>query len=179
MTLDTTFGEGIAPPSHAPWTLEVLGVPACAFHVFGTPGPQGSKNARAIYAGKGADRAFTGRVAMHESSKKVAPWREAVKWQGRAAYGTQPLLEGPLVVDMVFTLLRPQSAPKRVRARPAKLPDLDKLMRATGDALTGIVYTDDSRIIGARRLEKVYANDIDPDALALPGAIIRVWQVSL
>jgi Holliday junction resolvase RusA-like endonuclease len=42
-------------------------------------------------------------------------------------------------------------------------PDLDKLIRAVGDSLTGTVITDDSRIvrISARKL---YAEGIEPGA---------------
>ena len=46
-----------------------------AFDVFGLPGPQGSKR----FVG----RTKTGRGLMVESSAKVKPWREAVKWAAR------------------------------------------------------------------------------------------------
>jgi Holliday junction resolvase RusA-like endonuclease len=47
------------------------------------------------------------------------------------------------------------------------MPDVDKLLRAVCDSLSGIIYVDDSRIIRATA-QKVYADDRGP------GASIRV-----
>lgn len=157
-------------PQETPWSLATLGAPAVSFIAYGIPGPQGSKTSGVSKQGV---------RFMKESSAKVKPWRSAVLAAALDATSSpewEPL-DGPLVVDMVFTLPRPQSAPKTKRAWASKMPDVDKLMRSTGDALTGVVIKDDSRIVGARRLAKFYANDVDPDALRAPGAVVRVWQV--
>jgi crossover junction endodeoxyribonuclease RusA len=133
--------------------------------VYGVPGPQGSK--RHVGGGR-----------MIESSKKVAPWREAVKWAvtvWRASNLARPL-EGPLAVTVVFSLPRPKSAPKRTRAFPAKKPDIDKLVRSTFDALTdGGAWIDDGQVI-ALTARKVYVGDID--ALDAPGAAISVERAA-
>ncbi len=152
----------------SPWTLERLGAPAYAIVVAGIPGPQGSKR-------------HLGRGILVESSKKVRPWREAVvKAVEEAREGTSwATLDLPVVMDLVFTMPRPQSAPKRRRALPDRRPDVDKLTRSTLDALvTARVMHEDSRVVAFRRLEKLYANDLeDSDALSHPGAVIRVWGV--
>lgn len=143
--------------------------------VYGLPGPQGSKSPKG--------RRRNGSVILVESSKKVKPWRAAV---AAAAELVRPavLLDGPLVADMVFSLPRPKghfgtgrnsgilrpSAP----LRPHVPPDLSKLERSTEDALTGIIWTDDSRVVEYGRSAKLYAGDDDPDALEAPGAVIRV-----
>jgi Holliday junction resolvase RusA-like endonuclease len=136
-----------------------------AFTVHGTPGPQGSKKV----VGKTKD----GRAILGESSKKVLPWREAVK---AAVPDGVPCLDGPLAVAMVFTLRRPSSAPKR-EIVPSKYPDLSKLIRSTEDAITDAgLWADDARV--ARYLEpaKVWPG-YDREALASPGAVIAAVQI--
>jgi len=153
--------------------------------VRGTPAPQGSKR-------------HVGNGVMLESSKKLRPWRDAVRGDAAAAcagvmanrYGGrhpwQPL-DGPLEVEMVFSFLRPAGHygtgrnAHLVRAaapdRPAGTPDLSKLARATEDALTDAgVWRDDARVVEYRRLAKVYAGDLDdPDALECSGVVIRIY----
>ncbi len=135
----------------------------CYFHVHGLPAPQGSKR-------------HVGRGVMIESSKRVAPWREAVKWAAietmRAQRITRPL-DGPLSVRMVFALPRPASAP-RSRRHPDRKPDLDKLLRSTMDALTDAgLIADDARVVEFTRLAKVYAFD-GPGGVDFVGAVIHV-----
>lgn len=175
-------------PTESPWTLAALGDPILMFAVHGTPAPQGSKNGRAIYKGKGANRQFTGKVAMQESSKKVKPWRRHVAQVAAEAAGFpddwMPLTM-PLVLDMVFTMPRPKSFPandptgRRAHGKPTVYPDVSKLVRSTEDAMTKIVWRDDAQVIAYRRCEKVYVGDPDPDALRKPGAVIRVWNASV
>ena len=125
---------------------------------YGLPGPQGSKR----FLGKRG-----GRGIMVESSKKVAPWREAVKW---AAIKAGQKITGPVSVVMVFTLPRPKSASKRKPMVPSTRPDLSKLIRSTEDALTGVLWRDDARIV-CQLVRKVYAED------GRTGAQITVWTL--
>lgn len=118
--------------------------------VYGIPGPQGSKR----YVGTSK----AGRGLMVESSAKVKPWREAVKWAAReamAAAGMTAPMDGPLRVRMTFTLPKPKSAPKARVTFPDRKPDGSKLQRSTEDALTDAgVWADDARVvewIGAKR----------------------------
>jgi Holliday junction resolvase RusA-like endonuclease len=55
-------------------------------------------------------------------------------------------VEGGLVVKIDFALQRPKSLPKKVTYH-TKRPDLDNLAKAIKDAMTGIVYRDDSQIV--------------------------------
>jgi len=135
--------------------------------VYGIPGAQGSKK-------------FVGMVGGHgmlvESSKKVAPWRQDVKEACLKA--GRPHTAGPVVMEMVFTLPKPKSAPKRRRIFASKTPDVSKLARSTEDALTQVgFYEDDARIIEYRRLAKVYPNE-DRDSLESPGVRIKIWPVA-
>lgn len=133
--------------------------------VYGTPAPQGSKR-------------HIGRGVMVESSKKVKPWREDVRAAALAAKpaGWRPL-DGPLAAQMVFTLRKPTSAPKRRRTWPDRYPDISKLIRSTEDALTSAgIWADDARVVRYHETAKVYPLE-DADALEAPGAVIRVWRI--
>ena len=124
---------------------------------------------------------------MIESSKAVKPWREAVKWaaleactRGRPCEEWQPnhgngCVSGAVQVEMTFTMRRPKSA--RKGSRPSTRPDLSKLVRSTEDALTDAgTWEDDARIVECLA-RKVYPGD-HPDALDVPGVVIRVRGVS-
>jgi Holliday junction resolvase RusA-like endonuclease len=150
--------------------------PLITIRVLGTPGPQGSK--RHVGGGR-----------MVESSKKVAPWRDAVRADAVEAAHECGLatLDQPLVVDMVFTTVRPASHYRAGRnahllrdtapARPSGMPDLSKLARSTEDALTMAgIWRDDARVVEYGRLAKVYAGE-DVDALDCPGAVIRIYAL--
>jgi Holliday junction resolvase RusA-like endonuclease len=164
-----------APEPHL--ITDVHNLPAISITVYGQPAPQGSKR-------------HVGNGVMIESSKKVKPWRADVKAAATTAVDMLPgwaPLDGPLSVSMVFTTLRPKghygtgrnagivkaSAP----SRPATIPDLSKLVRSTEDALTGLVWADDARVVEYRRLGKHYASSDDVDVLDVSGCVIRVWRL--
>ena|ERR1700748_557707 len=146
-----------------------------SFRVIGIPAPQGSKS----FMGVGAN----GRAKMVESSKKVGPWRDAVRTtthQFMTNAGLAPF-ECPLFLLVTFYLPRPKSAPKRV-IWPAKYPDLSKLVRSTedgmtdrppdkkGNKLTG-AWADDALIVRCMA-NKEFATADDPT-----GAVITVVPV--
>ncbi|MGI5485187.1 RusA family crossover junction endodeoxyribonuclease [Microtetraspora malaysiensis] len=163
-----------------------FGAPLITIVVEGAiPGPQGSKKARPIYKGRGADRTFTGRTVVEESSKKVKPWRQAVQVAATEASILATVardliewepLDGPLVAEFCFSLPRGKTVK---RAHPTTYPDLSKLIRSTEDALTAAaIYADDARIVRYHDPRKVYVGADDPDALSQPGAVIRIWELA-
>jgi Holliday junction resolvase RusA-like endonuclease len=126
--------------------------------VIGVALPQGSKS---------AFKTKTGRVVVTDGKKSgsLREWRAAVGACARlwlSQHGMPAPLDGPVKLSVTFFMPRPKSAPKRV-TRPATKPDLDKLVRAVGDALTGIAYTEDSRIVELRAT-KEFAVDASPRA---------------
>ncbi|MEV0151556.1 MULTISPECIES: RusA family crossover junction endodeoxyribonuclease [unclassified Nonomuraea] len=149
--------------------------------VYGVPAPQGSKKANPIYRGsaKNGTRSFTGRVTLTEMSKKVAPWREAVRDAVRDAIGLQSahalwegVLAGPVEVRVTFALPRGKSVR---RPWPITTPDLDKVVRATMDGITmGGAWADDKLAVRITT-DKVYAGT--PGALERPGAVIDLWAL--
>lgn len=119
------------------------------FHVIGTPKPQGSK--KAFMAG--------GAARMRESAgEPLKDWRRAVgeaAQEARQNAGLDPL-DGPVAVGLEFLLAKPKTA-KAWKVWADRMPDIDKLARATLDGLTaGQVFTDDSRVV-ALHTTKRYA----------------------
>lgn len=152
--------------------------------VNGRPAPQGSKK----YAGHRRNSA-SGRVSavLVEQSKRVKPWRDLVTAAAQQArvvsqIGSVPVhrppLDGPLEAEVIFTVRKPASAPKRRRTWPNTRDsgDLDKLLRSTFDGIADAqAVIDDSRII-AVTARKVFPNE-HPEALPEPGAIIRLYTL--
>ena len=103
---------------------------------------------------------------MRPANKHTATWRDAVRAASLLAYKGSPL-NGPCRVEYIFYFNRPRahfgsgknsqvlkpSAPKH----HTKKPDLTKLIRSTEDALTGIVWADDSQCV-EYAAEKEYAD---------------------
>lgn len=122
-------------------------MPQLLITVCGTPAPQGSKR-------------HVGHGVMVESSEALAPWREDVKLAALRALEYAPDWDRDLPevgVHVVFGFPRPRSHYRTGRhaseLRPdaphlvGKKPDLDKLLRSTGDALTAAgVWADDARM---------------------------------
>ena len=117
----------------------------------------------------GSKRPFvlkTGRAILVPASKKQKPWQDAVKWSAMQAFLRQIPWEGPLLLRLVFTRVRPKNHYGQGRnagvlkdwakdLRPTGAPDVLKLGRAVEDAMNGIVYNDDSQIV-EEHLSKVY-----------------------
>lgn len=127
--------------------------------VLGEPIPQGSMRA-------------VGRGRMVSDNDRLRPWRDTVAWNVRHAMAGKPPLEGPVKVSATFVLPRPKSAPKR-RWAPDRKPDIDKLLRATFDAITtGAGWVDDAQAVIVET-RKVYANDQLPPQLILTVSVLE------
>lgn len=173
-----TAGAPTAEPGAEEETTQVAlasvpAVPVLKVVVHGMPAPQGSKRGYVV----------NGRAVMVESSKKVKPWREAVKHAALDAHAQAAPLAGPLMITVVYTLPRAKSHYRTGRNAhllrdnaprwPAGKPDGDKLDRATLDALTDAgVWLDDAQVV-VRVSVKSYPA-VHPKALQTPGAYIRV-----
>lgn len=137
--------------------------------VHGIPAPQGSKR-------------HVGNGVMIENSKKLGPWREAVRAEtARQRNGVTFGHGTPVKVVVMFFLPRPAghygngrnaltlrpSAPRM----PAARPDIDKLSRAVLDALTaGGAYADDGQV-AALHVAKFYADDNEPGCYVVVNAL--------
>lgn len=122
----------------------IVGVQPIAFTVFGQPQTAGSK--------KGFFNKGLGRVQIVDANPNSRLWKEAVSSAARENYKGD-LLRCPLKVTFTFYTPRPKghfgtkglrpSAPKY----PATRPDVLKLSRAVEDALSKVIYEDDSQIV--------------------------------
>ncbi len=136
--------------------------------VYGKPVPQGSKQSQVIYQG-GKPVIKNGRVltVVRNANDDLQNWRnqvaEAVLWeyQKKVNYVSSeeglPLMQGPVSLRIVFLKPRPkghygtgrnagklkESAPEY----PTTRPDTLKLARAVEDALTGVIWQDDSQVV--------------------------------
>jgi crossover junction endodeoxyribonuclease RusA len=115
-------------------------------------------------ASQGSHSVIHGRIVQVNSAKHKR-WRNAVAFAALDLITDGwELLDEPLELSVIFYLPRPKTA---TREFPAVMPDVDKLLRAVFDSLSGVIYLDDSRIIRATA-QKLYADDRGP------GALIRV-----
>lgn len=129
-----------------------------AFFVPGIPVTQGST--RAFVRGGRA-------VVTHDKREPLLNWRNAIAFAAReAARGEFYAKEDAVEVYATFLLPRPKSAPRRV-TQPVKKPDLDKLARGLLDALTGVVFADDSQVVGMR-VDKVFGDQTGVQVLVVP-----------
>jgi crossover junction endodeoxyribonuclease RusA len=115
------------------------------FTVYGLPQPQGSMRA---FTPKGWKR-----PVLTSDNAKVKPWRQEIAGTARAIMARDRIevfrREEPVYVHAIFYFPRPKSAKKSVVHKTTK-PDIDKLTRALHDALTGIVFEDDSQIVESK-----------------------------
>lgn len=123
-----------------------------AFNVPGRPVPQGS--VRAFARG---GKAMVVQGGSKESRERLATWRSDVRAVAQEAMKNSPPFRGAISMQVVFSFRRPnahygtgRNAERIKDSAPIdhlRQPDLDKLNRALLDALTGIVYVDDSQVI--------------------------------
>jgi crossover junction endodeoxyribonuclease RusA len=95
-----------------------------SFFVAGEPVTQGSMSV------------FRGR-AVHRNAAKLMQWRNTI-----AEHYTGDMHTGPMSIQLDFIMEKPRTS---VRTYPRL--DIDKLVRAVLDALTGYAYKDDSQVV--------------------------------
>jgi Holliday junction resolvase RusA-like endonuclease len=79
------------------------------------------------------------------SPSKTKDWQELIAIQA-LQHRPQRLLDCPLSVSATFYLIKPKSRRKK-DLYPDRKPDHDNLEKALYDALEGIIYINDSRIV--------------------------------
>ena len=134
-------------------------VETITFMVLGEPTPEGST--RAYYI-KSLDRTVT----THQNKKGLQAWRNRIATEAqRALEGREWTCDtaSAYAVSVEFVLSRPPSVPIHKRLRPTVKPDIDKLVRAINDALTGILFVDDCQVV-SMTMSKEYGNEKRPGA---------------
>lgn len=105
----------------------------------GTPAPKGSTKAYVV----------KGRAVTTNANAKTKPWQQQVSVMVAAEVGSKILFPrpAPVILVMEFVMPRTTSEPKRTTRAHTRKPDSDKLARSVFDALTGVVYEDDSQVV--------------------------------
>lgn len=97
-----------------------------------------------------------GASVHYGTGSQVMRWRNTIASAAREEWGEGVTAIGPVALVLTFVMERPRShyadlqgtvKARYIDAEPTARPDLDKLVRAILDALTGIVYDDDSQVI--------------------------------
>lgn len=130
--------------------------------VYGKPRPQGSL--RTLVPRRGST------PVVVPADAGVYKYRADLQSEWRFRYPASEPLRGPVVLHCVFTFRRPDShympaAPTKGREARQELrpvspyhyigtPDVDKLLRAVGDALTGFAYLDDAQVCQANAVKE-------------------------
>lgn len=151
--------RGATPPRSENKSLDIRVLPAdnvISFAVHGLPIPQGSTRAWVV----------NGKPIITSSAKGLTTWRRLVADVAQN-YAPKEPWQGPVGIELQFGIPKPKSAPKRKRVWPDKRPDLDKLTRAVLDALTYVVFADDSQVVDIRA-----SKDYGP-----PGVVVEIHRI--
>lgn len=125
-----------------------MAIETLSFTVPGDPLPKGSTTAFVTPDGV---------PHVTSSQRGLKGWEQRVALAANfAAQGKR--FYGAVHLSARFHLTRPASLPKRTIDH-LKAPDLDKLARAVGDALAGVLYDNDSQIVDWS-LRKYYATEL-------------------
>jgi len=126
---------------------------AIKFTVYGLPKPKA--RARTVKLRNGKTVSYT--------PKKTEDWEDSIRLQA-LEHRQEPLWDEALIFEATFILPKPKSVPKK-RIFPETKPDLDNLCKSVTDALEGLIYTNDSRIVD-KVLRKRYGD--------APGVEVRI-----
>ncbi len=102
-----------------------------------------------------------GRPVITSSSKGMNSWRQRIATEAQRAMedGGHAIYSGAIYIDAHFYMPRPKCI-KNKAVPMDKRPDIDKLLRALNDALTGIAFVDDAQIVSVL-VTKEYARPGD------------------
>jgi len=126
---------------------------------------------------KGSTKGFVGRskktrklrAFLTNDNPKNKPWAASVAWEAKRHAPCVPLA-GPVRVELLFRLRKPQRHPKYF-VHHTKKPDLDKLTRSIMDALKqGGIYKDDAQVCDSHQV-KIYSDE--------PGVSVTVKEIGV
>ena len=138
-------------------------------------------DARGVPVQKGTIQTTNKGGAYWREGKALKQWEAAIAAAATEAMEKNGLtiLDGPIFLCATFWMKRPKA--RKTEFFHTVRPDLDKLFRAVGDALQGIVYEDDKQISQIDSA-KVYEGSeallpLGPITLEEPGVIIYVAEM--
>jgi len=136
------------------------------FTVYGIPAPKGSTKA---FMPRGARS-----PVVTNDNPHTRPWAALVKDAARQTMVDNNVVFslGAVSLRVRFYMPRPKSLPKR-SVEHVKRPDLDKLVRAVKDSLTGVLWDDDSQVVTLMASKSYVVSG------GMPRAEIEVWAVGI
>ena len=87
------------------------------------------------------------------ANKGTKDWQHLIAATAQRHVSEQ-LFDGPVDLEIKFYFLRPASVSEKKRPHMTIRPDLDKLCRSVFDALKGVIYTEDARIVRLSALKE-------------------------
>lgn len=142
-----------------------------SFFVPGTPVPKGS--AKAFY-----NKHLGRSQVMQDNREKQKPWASIISVTAQECH-RGPLIEGPVKLSLEFTLPRLKShfgsgkkahlVKENAPIWHVSKPDLDKLIRCVKDALTGVIWKDDSQVCLLGPTDKHYGDR--------PGVLVTIEKL--
>jgi Holliday junction resolvase RusA-like endonuclease len=117
------------------------------------PAPQGSGRAMLI----GGKARFIA-TSSNGQGKRLRAYRQALNAEARRVIFGETYFQKhvPVSLDISFFFIKPPSCPKS-RHWPVVMPDIDKALRSTNDALTGVLFHDDAQVVEVVA-RKIYAS---------------------
>lgn len=122
----------------------------------GVPRPQGSK--KAFVRG--------GKAVLVEQSEGLKEWREHVASSASTHMqyqGLEMIENAPVEVRLVFAMPRTKAMKPTDPLTMIQRPDIDKLERGILDALTGVVFKDDSQVCVVHKVKRRCAPGESPN----------------
>lgn len=142
-----------------------------SFVVLGKPATAGNKRPITFRRADGSVGARVIEGRTKEATAHAQTWRSDVRDAARAVYSGQPL-EGPLRLELVFVIPRPAGHYRKsgelsrvglAMPYPTTRPDSSKRLRAFEDALSTVIWQDDSQIV-QHVVSKVYGGAFETRA---------------
>ena len=156
------------------------------FFVRGEPRPRGSKTAMPVYIGQGPKKKLLlkdGRPVLRyvDSAKGSGKWMNTVADVANQ-HRPSSLWDCPVTMVCVFVYTMPASYCSKAKGKEGDplpsapthkvtMPDVIKLGRAVEDALKGIIYVDDARIVSQQTI-KTWSRKYN-------GVFVRLWPEAL
>jgi crossover junction endodeoxyribonuclease RusA len=138
-------------------------------------------------APQGSKRHVGGGRLIEMAGDALKAYRAALGYEARRQMQDRELITKPVGVSATFVFRRPKShsTSKGLRETaptccyPAKRGDVDKLLRATLDALTGTVYKDDAQVVTVNA-SVIWGDEDETHVLVHPlDDVVDMWCAGL
>ncbi len=116
-----------------------------AFTVYGNAKPKGSTRPFLVNRNQ-VERGQRPVIVTTGNNPNAKEWQQLVSVSAQQHRPEKPY-QGAVAVELKFYFNRPKSVSEKKRPYHTVKPDIDKLCRNILDALSGIIYNDDTQVI--------------------------------